>query len=183
MRAWILGAVLLSACDGGGGCLIDSDCQDFSLVCIDEACVPAGTVQRDSGAPGFDAGMMMTVDAGRDAGPVVGDAGRDAGTPMCLDATGVYSLAGVLGTCNGAMMGYTLNVAAAAEPCQFTAATAVIGAPSLDGTFTMAADGTLSGTLSVGGGAAEACTGMFVSTDNVYAVTCGACTLTLSPAP
>src|SRR5688572_5830186 len=86
-------ALLLIACDGGGSCFIDSDCADFTNVCIDRTCVPAGTVTRDAGRP-RDAGPPDEEDAGPfDGGPFDGGPfdGGDAG-PMCTDVAGNWAI-------------------------------------------------------------------------------------------
>lgn len=179
MRAWISMAVLVLCasvgCTGGGGCLIDSDCQDLSQLCIDRECVAPGTVRVDSGVR-LDAGRLA--DAGRDAGPVPADAGRDATVPTCADASGGYTIGTLAGTCNSAVMGYFVNVTAGGEACQFNAASAIAGMPGLDGTFSLDPAGALTGTMSAGGAAAEACTGTLA--DTTLTITCGACMLTLN---
>lgn len=176
MRAWILCAALVIGCDGGGGCLIDSDCADFSLVCIEQECVPAGTVRVDSGAPTSDAGPAS--DAGRGDAGIAGDAGRDGGMPACPNAGGGYAIASLAGTCTNAMVGYLVNVNADVVPCQFTAMSAVMDQPGLDGSFTIDGAGAINGTLSAGGATAEGCTGTLV--DTTMTITCGACMMTLN---
>lgn len=182
-------APVLSSCDGGGGCLIDSDCAtDLSQVCIAQRCVPAGTVpdagRRDAGREP-DAGTPR--DAGRDSGPpVVDDGGPDASVPdggamPCSDATGAWTTTVVTApdSCGAAMSGYGVTITAGATVCEFTVSSNDIATmPALDGVFTLAMDNSLSGTLSPGTGAAVACSGSLSGSTLTFV--CGGCVMNLN---
>jgi hypothetical protein len=180
MRAWhfalFASLLALSGCDSSSGCLIDSDCADFTLVCIDSACVEPGNVRRDAAPPEMDAGRRP--DAGpQDAG---GDAGGDAGAPVCADVTGRWAITTITGTCGTAAAGFATDFAAASAACMYTATSADVALmPALDGTFTVNTDNTLGGSLNAGGTGAMYCTGT-VNADATLTVVCGACTLGLT---
>lgn len=164
-------------CSSGGACLLDSDCADFAMVCIERQCVSAGAIdggERDGGPveEEDDAGS-----AAEDAGTVVADGGAsdgstpDSGAPPCADLTGAWTVTpSDPATCAGGMSTFPLSFVAGASVCEFTA-----GAP-LAGTITVAMDGALSGTLAVNGEEVE-CTGNVAET---VTMTCGACEFTLA---
>lgn len=175
----------LSACDGGGGCLVDSDCADFTQVCLAQQCVAAGTQPdaggRDSG-PEPDAGEE---DAGSDSGTPVVDGGPDAsmpdgGTPPCADVTGGWTATVVTaGACGSAMNGYGVTITAGAAVCEFISTSNDLTAmPALDGTFTLAMDNSLAGTLSPGASGAVTCSGSL--SGSTFTFVCGGCVMNLN---
>ncbi len=172
-----LALAVLSACGGGGGCVIDSDCPDLTQVCVARQCVPAGTVpdagRRDAG-PQADASTPrdggQTADAGStDAATADGavDGSTDGGGPACTDITGAWSVSAVLsapGTCGAAAAGYGMTVSVATSACDVTVASNDLSLPALDGTITVAADNNLTGSLNPGGAGVMACTGSISGT-------------------
>lgn len=187
--AFALALPALAACDGGGGCVIDSDCADFTQVCLEQRCVPRGTTldagRRDAGATP-DAGGER--DAGRDSGGATDDGGADdagsvdagdGGGIPCADVTGAWTVAFVT-SCGAAMSGYGVTIGTGPGTCEFTAASNdAAGAPALDGTFTLASDGTHSGTLSPGGAVpAVECSGSL--SDSTLTFVCDACVMNLN---
>lgn len=174
-----LGVLALSGCGGGGGCIIDSDCADFTMVCIQQQCVPAGTVpdagRRDAGVRP-DGGVRQ--DAGPDSGTAL-DAGTsvDSGAAACADVTGAWSVGTILAApCGSAATGYGLTIAAGASACELTATSNdPVSAPAIDGTFTLAADGNLTGTLSPGNAGPTSCTGSLSGSTLTFV--CGSCVI------
>jgi hypothetical protein len=162
-------AFVSAGCSSGGACLLDSDCADFSMVCVDRQCVPPGA--RDGG--GRDAGPAG--DAGRDGGAVA-DAGADAGSgdggvasdgalPACPDLTGAWRAMPLDPSTCGGSSEIPVTLTAGTAVCEF-----VVSEP-LAGTLTVAPDGAVSGTLQ-----AVECTG---SVGESFTVTCGPCQFTL----
>ena len=150
--------------------MLDSDCADFSMVCVDRQCVPPSA--GSDGGP-RDGGQT---DAGRDASIAEADAGSDAavvedgsvtpdgGAPDCADLAGAWNVMPADPASCGGSAEIAVTVTAGSAICEFA-----LSAP-LDGTFTVATDGTISGTL---GG--TDCSG----TAEPFVLACGACQFTL----
>ncbi|MCZ7680405.1 MAG: hypothetical protein M5U28_17215 [Sandaracinaceae bacterium] len=188
--AFALALPVLAACDGGGGCVIDSDCPDFTQVCLEQRCVARGTMldggRRDGGAAP-DAGGEP--DGGRDSGPMpmddggAGDAsasdGGDGGGMPCADVTGAWT-ATVVTSCNSAMNGYAVTITTGAAVCEYVVASNDVATmPAIDGTFTLATDNSLAGVLNPGAGtAAIDCTGSWSGSTLTFV--CGGCVLNLN---
>lgn len=166
-------AFVSAGCSSGGACLLDSDCADFSMVCVDRQCVPPGA---GSDAGRRDAGES---DAGRDSGTVEADAGptdaavadggdgaiaSDGAAPLCTDVTGAWRAMPADPPSCGGLAEIPVTVTPGAATCEFA-----LSAP-LEGTFTVAMDGAISGT--VGG---MSCTG----TAEPFMLVCGTCQFTL----
>jgi hypothetical protein len=123
----------------------------------------------------------MTADDG--GTPPDGSASDGGGTGTCTDVSGAWSLANLIvtgsGTCGTAMVGYGVTVSAGATPCDITFASTATDQAALDGTATWSSEDAFSGTLSLGGGTATACTGML--SGSMMTVVCdGYCVMTLS---
>ncbi len=194
LRAPLLvsGLFFLGACGNGAECVIDSDCADFSQVCLEQKCVPPGTTldgggasdagpQADGGAKpdagSSDAGATVDASMMSDAGPEPdGGPMPDGGAPMCTDITGAWAISTILVTpCGSAMPGYAFSVSAGSSACEFTFASADGSTPSLDGTASLNASDQLSGSLSTGGAAAVDCTGSLSGSQ--LTVSCGGCVM------
>lgn len=187
--AYALALPALAACDGGGGCVIDSDCADFTQVCLEQRCVPRGTTidasRIDAGATP-DAGGER--DAGRDSGPVpTEDAGDqdggvedDAGLAPCQDVTGAWSVSSILSPpCGTAAAGHPATISAGAGVCEYTVTSDdLAGAPAIDGTFTLSMEDNLAGTLTPGNDAAVECTGSLSGSTLTFL--CGSCVMQLT---
>lgn len=193
-------AVALIACDGGEGtsCLFDSDCADFSQVCIEGTCrlpgeVPDGGPRRDGSTspdsgPGDDAGPEMDGGPGDDAGPPeeggmpdAGDAG-DAGMMACDDVVGdwVITFVNASASCGDAMTGFTVRIGAGAVACEYMVTST--GSPALDGTFTLGSDNTLLGDLTTGTAASVSCNGNYSPASQQFTIICGSCVINLNRA-
>jgi len=200
----------LVACDGGDGssCVIDSDCPDFRQACIEGVCRVAGEVPEagtgpmdagegmDSGPEPTDSGPPVEMDAApMDAAPadamptdgMVADAEpadampTDAPAPVCetVGANWVVALVTPSVTCSGATSMSTLTIMEnAGDPCTFTMSSA--GATAITGTFTLAEDNMLLGTLSPGMGAAMSCSGTYTPATPAFTVICGGCVMNLN---
>lgn len=162
-------AFVSAGCSSGSACLLDSDCADFSMVCVDRQCVPPGA--RDGG--GRDAGPAA--DAGGDGGAVA-DAGTDAGAvedggvapdggPACPDLTGAWRAMPLDPSICGGVSEIPVTLSAGSAVCEF-----VVSDP-LAGTLTVGTDGTVTGRLQD-----VDCAG---SASDPFTVTCGACQFTL----
>lgn len=164
-------AFVSAGCSSEGACLLDSDCADFSMICVDRQCVPPGATDagardagrvdsgiRDAGAQEDDAGPL-------DAGTEDGDgAVGDGGTEPCTDVSGEWRVMPAdPGSCGGSAE-IVVTVTAGAAVCEFALS------DPLTGTVSVAADGTVTGTL----GGTE-CTG----TVEPFVLSCGACEFTL----
>ena len=188
---------LATACDGGGGapCIVDTDCADFGQVCIAERCQPVGAqpeggVPSDGGPRGDGGGMDggprdggSPPDAAGDAATsdgAVDDAATDAPVSTCTDASGAYTVSGVLGPCGSAAAGNTATVTTTgADPCSFTIASNDVLTPAADGTFTLdASDSVASSSIDVGGAGAMSCTGSLSGSTLTFL--CGTCTAQLT---
>ncbi len=183
----ILFGAALTACDGGAGCVIDSDCADFAQVCMEQRCVPVGTIgdagRRDGGR---DRDAEAPRDAGRDAGMTTPDGGgedasmSDGGAMPCADATGAWSIS-FQTSCESAMVGYGVTIATGSVACEYVATSNdPTGAPAIDGTFTLAEDGSVSGSMTPGAspGGPTACTGTLSGTTLTFV--CGSCVMNLT---
>ena len=164
-------AFVSAGCSAGGACLLDSDCADFSMVCVDRHCVPPGARDgggRDAG-PAGDAGGDggVVADAGADAGSDIGDGGvaSDGALPACPDLTGAWRAMPLDPSICGGSAEIPVTLTAGTAVCEF-----VVSDP-LAGTLTVSTDGTVSGTLQ-----GVECTG---SASDPFTVTCGACQFTL----
>lgn len=163
-------AFVSAGCSSAGSCLLDSDCADFSMVCVDRLCVPPSA--GSDGGP-RDGGQT---DAGRDAGTAPADAGSDAaivedgavtpdgGAPACADLTGAWRAMPLDPPSCGGATEIPVDITPGATACEL-----VVSEP-LAGTLTVATDGTVTGTL---GG--TDCSG----TAEPFTVVCGACQFTL----
>ena len=182
------------ACEGGDGtsCLLDSDCADFSHVCIEDTCRPAGELP-DAGAPrdgstrdagrvdsgtGTDGGPRDsgTTDAG---GPV--DAG-DGGVMNCEDVTGSWTISFVNspGSCGDAMTSYGVTIGSGASSCEFAARSTESTMPALDGTFTLDMANAVLGMMMTGVSPAVTCNGNFNPAGEQFTFICGSCVMNLN---
>lgn len=166
--------VFALGCGSDGACVLDSDCADFMMVCIDRQCVPTGSVdggRRDAGSIGGDDAGTAPEDAGSVADASVDASTPDGATPSCADVTGTWTVTpSDAAACAGGMEMFSLDVAAGTTACLFTTA------DPLPGTFTVGADGALSGTFTVAG-TEVACTG---TVTEAIVLSCDACQFTLA---
>lgn len=200
LSAW---ALLAAACDSGGAapCVLDTDCADFRLVCIDERCqLPGAQPEAGTGSdagPRADGGGGMDAGEASDAGPpsdggesdggdaaMPGDGGPPMDAPMpCSDPTGAYAVSLIItAPCGSAMVGYTANVTAGAGTCQYTiASTDMTATPAADGAFTLDGSDALvpaESSIDVGGAGAASCTGSL--SGDTLTFSCGSCVIQLA---
>ena len=191
--------MMLSACGGGDGdaCVLDSDCADFSNVCIEGLCRPAGELPSeggtrvDSGTTSRDAGPADAGSPAMDAGPA--DAGSadamaapedampmDGPTCSVVPMSWTVSMVGALVSCGGATVDTPVTIRTVG-PCSFMAST--IGTTGISGTFDLNGDDTLSGSLAPGSAPATMCSGGFDPAENALVFSCGACSIRLTTTP
>jgi hypothetical protein len=190
--------LLVAGCDGGDGrpCIIDSDCPDFTQVCLDGTCQPAGALPEggtggtDAGDAPEDAGTATDAGDAMDSGIAPMDAGEldgavaDAEPPgeggmPCSDVTGDWSVTNILAPsgCESLADGNAASISAGAAACEYAVSSVAVDTPALDGTFVLDSDDLLvpgETSLQVGGSdTAQSCTGSL--TGDVLTFTCGAC--------
>ncbi|MDQ3036597.1 MAG: hypothetical protein M3Y87_29665, partial [Myxococcota bacterium] len=118
-------------------------------------------------------------DAARDAGG--DDAGDDAGATCPMIAADTYAVVEVAATSCVFSAGAQVIVSAGTTACDWTAAS--VAESVIDGTFTVAADATIAGSVRVAGAMEPvACTGAFDATTRQLTFTCPTdCVITLAP--
>lgn len=199
--SWSLLLILtFPGCDDGEGqaCVLDTDCTDFSQVCIESRCRQPGAMS-EAGIPSdaggtFDAGSpsdaAAPADAGEadDAGLADGaamtdaDPGSDAAT--CIDLTGTWDVAFVnaAGSCGGADVGRSSTITAAGE-CMYVATSDDSGLPAIDGTLLVQPDRMLDPTgtsIATGTNPAASCTGVVDAPGETITLSCDSCVMNLT---
>ena len=212
MRASPIAAalLLLCACDSGAGapCVIDSDCADFSLVCLDSTCATPGGSAGDGGdeddAGPRDAGEAQTDAGSMDAGPVDGGpidaAPEDAAAPVdaapadaaptdgaaldassgCVSLVEDWAVTSATGSCTDLMDATVTFVPGGSARCGYTVDSSLPDGPR--GSVTTDSSGAVTGMLTLQRlGSPSACTGA-VSGDlmTLSCTTFAGCTLELS---
>lgn len=180
--------------------MFDSDCADFTQVCIDQRCqapmtTPDAGTSVDSGAMdggGSDAGLDggSTGDGAVPDGAIDGsvddggleDAG-DAGPPPCGDPTGAWMVQSIVtAPCGTAAVGNAATVTAGDGACEFMITSDLADALAADGSFTLRSDDTFDpavSSVSTGGDAAALCNGSLI-VGAALSITCGSCQLQLT---
>lgn len=163
----------LAGCDSDE-CVLDTDCADFQLICVERQCVPPGTMP-DGGAVD---GAVVAPDAGSSDGGAPTDAAQDASmpvdgaTPICPDITGEWVLDTASAEC--LRVPAIVTFTAGAEACQFTSSAHEMTV------FTVDMSGAITGTEPAldGGMVRRGCTGM--ASEAAMTISCGTCELSLS---
>lgn len=171
-------------------CILDTDCADFQLICIEGQCLLPGTVP-DGGAvdgatvaPDASTPDGGAVDAGQDSavldaalpdGALPDGAASDASdlTARCLDLSGEWLIEDASLDC-GRLTGSATFAASDSARCQFTSSTRNL-------VVDVDPSGAITGTGSALSGPEETladCTGMASATEMM--ITCGGCALSFS---
>lgn len=172
--------VFVFGCGSDDACVFDSDCADFMMVCVEQKCVLAGSIdsgprpQPDAGGSLEDAGPSVPDASGEfDAG--VDDAGMtdDGGSAACPELEGTWTAESTDPASCGE--GEIVISTDDAIGCGFTATGA------FEGTFRHGAETELTGDFTIAGSPTEC---MGVAGDENITLTCdNGCEFTLTQPP